>query len=186
MPRRKLENRTIEVILLEGDKHLGERFEIVRVKPIFAKNVLLPKNKAVLATANMKNKYQQKIAAAEKDRANKAQGFEDLFTKITNDDGITLTVKTNKEGTLYAKIHEEEIAKIIKEKYGIEVDAHLFKLKNKIAAVGTYTIPFLYKEIKKNFVLNVNAEEEIKEVKKEVKEDAKETEEKVEEEKTEE
>ena len=43
MPRRKLENKTVEVILLQSDKHLGEKFEIVRVKPVFARNVLLPK-----------------------------------------------------------------------------------------------------------------------------------------------
>jgi ribosomal protein L9 len=75
MPRRKLENRTIEVILLESNKHLGEKFEIVRVKPIFARNVLLPKNMAVLATADSVNKYSQKIKASEKERALKAEGF---------------------------------------------------------------------------------------------------------------
>jgi len=75
MPRRRLENRTIEVILLESNKHLGEKFEIVRVKPVFARNVLLPKNMAVLATANMVNRYSQKIKAAEKERVAKAEWF---------------------------------------------------------------------------------------------------------------
>ena len=49
MPRRMIKNRNIEVILLQDDKHLGEKYEIVAVKPIFARNVLLPQNIAVLA-----------------------------------------------------------------------------------------------------------------------------------------
>ncbi len=162
MPRRTLENRTIEVILLESDRHLGEKFEIVRVKPIFAKNVLLPKGMAVLADANMKNKYKQKIEASEKERAKKAAGFEDLFKKIADNNGITITAKANNEGTLYAKIHEDEIVKLIKEEYGMEPEAHFFKLKNKISEVGTYTIPFIYKELKTDLVLTIKAEGEEK------------------------
>jgi len=72
MAKRSLINRTIEVILLESDKHLWEKFEIVRVKPIYARNVLLPKNIAVLATADMVNKYSQKMESAKKEREKRA------------------------------------------------------------------------------------------------------------------
>jgi ribosomal protein L9 len=48
MPRRKAENKVIEVILLEGNKHLGEKFELINVRPSYARNVLLPKKLAVL------------------------------------------------------------------------------------------------------------------------------------------
>ena len=64
MPRRTIKNRNIEVILLQDDKHLGEKYEIVAVKPIFARNVLLPQNIAVLADKANKNKYEQKMQAA--------------------------------------------------------------------------------------------------------------------------
>ena len=85
MPKRKLENKTIEVILLQSDKHLGEKFEIVRVRPIFARNVLLPKNMAVLADSNNKNKFAQKMVAAEAERKKKAAGLDDLFVKLHSD-----------------------------------------------------------------------------------------------------
>jgi large subunit ribosomal protein L9 len=85
MPKRKVENKMIEVILLENNKHLGEKFEIVKVKPIFARNVLFPQNIAVLADTGNKNKFAQKMKAAEADRTKKASGLEDLFTKLNND-----------------------------------------------------------------------------------------------------
>lgn len=172
MPRRTLENRTIEVILLESDKHLGEKFEIVRVKPIFAKNVLLPNKKAIVADANMKNKYKQKIESAEKERAKKAQGYEDLFKKIADNNGITIKVKTNKEGTLYAKLHDEEITTLIKDEYGVAPEAHFFKMKNKISEVGSYIIPFVYKDIKTDFTLNVQPEGEIQKKEEEIEDTA--------------
>jgi large subunit ribosomal protein L9 len=82
MPRRLVKNRNIEVILLQDDKYLGEKYEIVSVKPIFARNVLLPQNIAVLADKANKNKYEQKMQAAVAARAKKAAGLEDLFSKM--------------------------------------------------------------------------------------------------------
>ena len=158
MPRRKLENRTIEVILLESNKHLGEKFEIVRVKPVFARNVLLPKNMAVLATANMVNRYSQKIKAAEKERVAKAEWFKWLLANIEKDGGLVFTGKVNKDGTLYAKIDESDIAKLVKETYKLDVEDHFFKMKKKITTIGDFVVPFLYKDIKWDIAENVNAE----------------------------
>ncbi|HKL44117.1 MAG TPA: 50S ribosomal protein L9, partial [Candidatus Absconditabacterales bacterium] len=158
MPRRKPENRTIEVILLESNKHLGERFEKVKVKPIYARNVLLPKNMAVLATKDMVNKYAQKIETAEKERKLKAEGFQGLLVNIQKDGGITFTGKVNKEGTLYAKIDEADIAKLIKDTYKVDVEDHFFKLKKKITSVGDYNVPFIYKELKGDLLVKVLAE----------------------------
>ena len=160
MPKRKLENKTIEVILLQSDKDLGEKFEIVRVKPIFARNVLLPKNIAVLADADNKNKFAQKMKAAELERSKKAAGLEDLFGKLNNDEGITLVRKANADGTLYAKVDENDIATKINELYGIELPGHNLKLKKKITALGTFTVPFLYKELKKEVVVKVEQDPE--------------------------
>ena len=158
MPRRKLENRTIEVILLESNKHLGEKFEIVRVKPVFARNVLLPKNMAVLATANMVNRYSQKIKAAEKERVAKAEWFKWLLANIEKDGWLVFTGKVNKDGTLYAKIDESDIAKLIKETYKLDVEDHFFKMKKKITTIWDFVVPFLYKDIKWDIAVRVNAE----------------------------
>lgn len=158
MPRRKLENRTIEVILLEANKHLWEKFEAIRVKPIYARNVLLPKNMAVLATADAVNKYAQKMEAATKARKLRAEGFQGLLSAIQKDGGISFTGKVNKEGTLYAKIDESDITKLIKEKYKADVEEHFFKLKKKITSVGNYNVPFMYKELKWDIAIKVLAE----------------------------
>ena len=169
MPKRTIENKTIEVILLQSDRHLGEKYEVVRVKPVFARNILLPNNTAVLASPANKNTYAQKMKAADAHRAKKATDLSDLFMKIQSDNGISIARKTNKDHSLYAKVDEKDIVDAIKEIYGIEVEQHLFKLKKKITALGTFIVPFLYKEMKKDVIVNVIAEVEKKAEKKEEK-----------------
>ena len=176
MAKRSATNRTIEVIMLQNDKHLGEKYEIVRVKPIFARNVLFPNKIAILADKEAKNNYAQKMEAAKASREKKAASLEDLFSKITADEGIEITRKANKDNTLYAKVDENDIAEKIKEVYGIEVESHLFKLKKKLSEVGTYSVAFAYNDLKREITVkilgevdkNVKKEEEKEEVKEEV------------------
>lgn len=170
MPRRTIKNRNIEVILLQDNKHLGEKYEIVNVKPIFARNVLLPQNIAVLADKANKNKYQQKMQAAVIAREKKAAGLEDLFAKMAENGGIKLVRKVNKDNVLYAKVSEADIVDMIKEIYGVEIDAHNLKLKKKLNEAGTFIVPFLYKDMKKEVTVIIEAEAGAKE---EVKEEAK-------------
>ncbi len=160
MPRRLLKNRTIEVILLQQDKHLGEKYEVVRVKPIFARNVLLPKWIAVLADNANLNKYKQKMLAAQKALANKASSFEDLLMKIHNDGGITFQRKANKENILYAQVSDTDIVAEIKAKYGIDVEAHYLKIKKKIKEIGEYSVPFMFQDLKKDIQIIIVKEKE--------------------------
>jgi len=170
MPRRTVKNRNIEVILLQDDKHLGEKYEIVSVRPIFARNVLLPQNIAVLADKANKNKYQQKMQAAVVAREKKAASLEDLFAKMTENGGVKLIRKVNKDNVLYAKVSESDIVEAIKETYGVEIDAHNLKLKKKLNEAWTFIVPFMYKEMKKELTVVVEAEAGSKE---EFKEEAK-------------
>lgn len=160
MALRKIENKTIEVILLQTDKNLWEKYEVVRVKPIFARNVLLPKKMAVLADAGNKHNFAQKMKAADTERKNKSNSLEEAFGKIHNDEWITILRKANKDHTLYAKVDENDIVEKIKEIYWIEIDSHLFKLKKKITALGTYNVAFLYKTIKREIVVKVEQDPE--------------------------
>lgn len=156
--------------MLQDNKHLGEKYEIVNVKPIFARNVLLPQNIAVLADKANKNKYQQKMQAAVVAREKKAAGLEDLFAKMAENGGVKLIRKVNKDKVLYAKVSESDIADMIKETYGVEIDAHNLKLKKKLNEAGIFVVPFLYKDMKKEVVVTIEAEAGVKEeIKEEVK-----------------
>ncbi len=160
--------------MLQNDKHLGEKYEIVRVKPIFARNVLFPNKIAILADKEAKNNYAQKMEAAKATREKKAASLEDLFSKISADEWIEIIRKANKDKTLYAKVDENDISAKINEVYGIEVEPHLFKLKKKLSEIGTYPVTFAYNNLKREVVVKVIAEVDEKAAKKEEKEEVKE------------
>jgi len=162
MPRRKAENKVIEVILLEWNKHLGEKFELINVRPSYARNVLLPKKLAVLWDLHNKHNYAHKMKAAAESRQKKANNFDELFMKIKENWWIKIIRKANKDNTLYAKVDENDIVEAIKETYGIEVESHFIKLKKKLTAVGTFNVPFMYKEVKKEIEVNIEAEVDLK------------------------
>lgn len=158
MPKRTKENRTIEVILLVDDKHLGEKYEQVRVAPSFARNVLIPQKKAVLATPMYIHNLAAKMKAAEDKRAKKASSFDDLLMKIQHDGGLHLVEKMNEKWHLYGKVGEDMLVAKIKEVYGIDVDTHYFKMKKKLAEVGEHIIPFQYRDMQKTITVVIKGE----------------------------
>ena len=164
MPKRTKINATVEVILLESDKHLGEKFEVVRVKPIFAKNVLLPKSIAVLATPGNLNNYKQKMEAAEAARAKRATGFNDMVDKVVADGGIVFEKKANEKGVLYSKLDAKEIADKLTEEYGVKVEDYYLKMKKKISTGGEFKVPFVYKDVERDIqvVVKMQIEKEKK------------------------
>ena len=59
---------------------------------------------------------------------------------------------------MYAKIDESDIAKLVKDTYKLDVEDHFFKMKKKITTIWDFVVPFLYKDIKWDIAVRVNAE----------------------------
>lgn len=150
-------DRRINVILLESNKHLGEKYEVVKVKPIFAKNVLFPQGTAILADADALYSYQKRMEEATVVKAKKADGYSAILKKISDDNGIVFLMNANEKGVLYEKIDPAHIVAKINELYKVSVEEHLFKMKKKISLVGEYTIPFQYNGIDKDVLIVVKA-----------------------------
>lgn len=155
-------DRRISVILLDTDKNLGEKYEMIKVAPIFAKNVLFPHNKAVLATADTINAYQKKMEQATKAKEKKAGTLSNLFEKVTNDGGVIFEMKANEKWVLYEKIDPVHIVARIQELYGLEVEDHLFKMKKKITSLGEYLVPFRYGNVDKDVRIVIKPEKDKK------------------------
>jgi ribosomal protein L9 len=152
-------DRRINVILLESNKHLWEKYEVVKVKAIFAKNVLFAKGLAVLADKDALFGYKAKMESATKNKAKKAESYSSVFDKIAQDNGLVFMMKANEKGVLYEKIDPTHIANQIKTVYGVEVEEHFFKMKKKITQTGEYTIPFQYNNIEKDMQIIIKAED---------------------------
>ena len=128
----------IEVILREDVRSLGRAGELVRVKPGYARNYLLPQGLAYEATEGNK----KRIAAETRARGvrNQAERTEAERAAATLQ-AVTLTLggKAGEEGKLFGSITAQDVADALA-KAGHTVDRRRIELDHPIKSVGEHTV----------------------------------------------
>lgn len=148
----------MEVILKQPVKNLGDANDIVTVKPGYARNFLLPKGMALLATpSNRKIVEENKRQAAHKQVFITKQAQE-LAAQLNE---VTLDIDTlaGADGKLFGAVTNLQIAAKLKEK-GFEIDRKIITVDD-IHSLGEYEATVhLHKEVKATVKLNVRRREE--------------------------
>ncbi len=124
----------MEIILKETIDTLGQIGDVVKVKPGYARNYLLPKGLAVPATkANLAILEQQK-AAIEARRQRQQQEAEELAKKLA---GATVVIeqRVGEEDRLFGSVTGADIAAKLTE-LGIEIDKKQILLDEPIKTIG--------------------------------------------------
>jgi len=128
----------VQVILRDDVANLGKIGDVVRVKPGYARNYLLPRGLAIEASnKNLKVlEHQKRVIAAKADRDLKAA--EGAAKKI---DGLKLSVKANagEEGRLFGSVTNLDLERLLAEK-GFQIDRRRIELDEPIKQLGTYPI----------------------------------------------
>ena len=137
----------MEVILLERIERLGQIGDVVNVKPGFARNYLLPQNKALRATkANLELFAQQRvqIEATNLQRRDEAQAVAAKMAGLR----LVLVRQAAESGQLYGSVTARDIRDAVKEA-GFTVEKTTAQLNQPIKSLGTYAVPFsLHPEVK--------------------------------------
>ena len=129
----------MEVILLERVGRLGQMGDVVRVKDGYARNFLLPRNKALRATADNKARFESmKTELQAKNLAAKGEAGQ-AASKI---DGKSYTVirQASEGGQLYGSVSPRDIAELLKAD-GAEVTRSHVVLNTPIKLIGSYKVP---------------------------------------------
>jgi large subunit ribosomal protein L9 len=147
----------IEVILREDIKTLGRAGEMVRVKPGYARNYLLPQGLAYEATEGNR----KRIAAETRVRAarNQAEQTEAERAAATlSEVTLTLSGKAGEEGKLFGSITSQDIADALAQQ-GHTVDRRRIELEHPIKTTGTHTVTVrLHPEVHADVRVSVVAE----------------------------
>jgi large subunit ribosomal protein L9 len=128
----------IEVILREDIKSLGEAGEVVRVRPGYARNYLLPQGLAYEATEGNK----KRIAAESRVRAARTQAERGDAERLADSlRGLTLTLsgKAGDEGKLFGSITSQDIADTMS-RQGYSIDRRRIELDHPIKAIGEHVV----------------------------------------------
>ena len=132
---------TTEVILTEKIAHLGAEADVVKVKRGYARNFLIPQQKALEitpATLRRLNGLKQKRAEREGREHNEA---EELARKI-NKLKITMELETGATGKAFGSITAADLAEKLKAELGgkVEIDRHRIVLERPIKEAGEHEV----------------------------------------------
>jgi|TARA_B100001964_G_scaffold184412_1_gene204322 large subunit ribosomal protein L9 len=129
----------VKVILLRDINSVGSAGEIVSVANGYARNFLIPKRQALLATdanvAQFESQRRQHEAVAERDKRT-AETQAAALEKAS----LTATVKVGEGDRLFGSVTTQNIAELLKEQ-GHEIDRRKIELEEPIRALGVYSLP---------------------------------------------
>ena len=144
----------MDVILLERVEKLGQIGDVVSVKAGFARNYLLPRNKALRANEANKKVFEANRAKIEADNANRRTDAEKDAKKI---DGVTVTLirQASNTGQLYGSVSARDLAEAL-EAEGHKVPKSAIVLDRPIKAIGLATVKVvLHAEVSVTVKVNV-------------------------------
>ncbi len=128
----------VELLLAEEVPSLGKQGEIVRVRPGYARNYLLPYGLATLATDANKRRVEKHRQKQDDQRAEKFKKLQEMAVAVSKY-SVTLEANATTEGHLYGSILANDISKALKAaSFAIEPDN--VRLEGPLKELGMYTV----------------------------------------------
>jgi large subunit ribosomal protein L9 len=147
----------MEVILKQDVKNLGDKDDVVTVKPGYGRNYLLPKGYAILATSSARKVLAENLKQAQFKQEKIRKDADDIATRLESVK-LTIGAKAGETGKIFGAINTIQIADALK-KEGFDVDRRKITFDSEPKFVGEYTANInLHKEVKVKVPFEVVAE----------------------------
>ena len=144
----------MEVILREDIPKLGQRGDVVTVKNGYARNYLLPRKLAMVATAGNRKQVAEMKAAAARREATEKSGADSLAAQLA-EVVLTIPAKAGESDQLFGSVTAMDIAEGLEAK-GFAIDKRKILLEEPIKTVGEYTVPLrLHRQVTGSVKVNV-------------------------------
>ena len=130
----------MKIILLQDEKKLGKKGDIIEASEGYARNYILPKKIGVEATP--KNLNDLKLKKANEDKIaqeNLERGKERAALIETK--SVVVKMKAGENGKAFGAVSGKEIVSALKEQHDIEVDKKKIQLADNIKNFGCYEVP---------------------------------------------
>ena len=147
----------MEVILKQDVTGLGYKNDIVKVRPGYGNNYLIPNGFALVATDSNKRLVKENIRQAAHKAAKVKQDAEAIAAKI-GDLTVEIGTKAGESGKIFGAVTALQIADVLKAK-GFDIDRKKVVLKEAPKQLGTYSATLdLHKEVKHEIEVKVTGE----------------------------
>ncbi len=147
----------MEIILKQDVTGLGYKNDVVKVKPGYGRNYLIPQGVALIANESNKRMIAENVRQAAHKAAKVKQDAEALAQKI-GDMTVEIGTKAGESGKIFGAVTAVQVSDALKAK-GFEVDRKKIHFKEQPKQIGTYTVNLdLHKEVKHDIKVSVVAE----------------------------
>lgn len=147
----------MEVILREHVDNLGRRGEIVKVADGYARNYLLPRKLALLATDGNKKQIEREKVKFDAKEAEERGVAEAIAARLAAVD-VSIARKVGETEALYGSVTSADIAEVLAAK-GFDLDRRKLNLAEPIKKLGEYEVPLrLHRDITVQVKVKVVAE----------------------------
>ena len=147
----------MEVILREHVENVGRRGEIVKVADGYARNYLLPRKLALLATDGNKKVVERERAKFDAKEAEEKKLAEAVAERVNNAE-VEISRKVGETEALYGSVTTADIAEALRAK-GLEVDKRKIVLQEPIRKLGEFNVPVkLHRDVATHVKVKVVAE----------------------------
>ena len=147
----------MEVILREHVDNLGRRGEVVKVADGYARNYLLPRKLALLATEGNKKQIEREKVKFDAKEAEEQKVAQVMAERIASVD-VEIARKVGETDVLYGSVTSSDIAEALAKK-GFEFDRRKLVLLEPIKKLGEFTVPVkLHREVTAHIKVRVIAE----------------------------
>ncbi|MEC8727738.1 MAG: 50S ribosomal protein L9 [Pseudomonadota bacterium] len=156
----------MEIILLERVENLGQMGDLVKVKPGYARNFLLPTGKALRATKTKLERFESERAQREADNLTRKSEAE-AIAKQMEDLSVNLIRAASEMGQLYGSVTSRDISEAVTAK-GFSITKNQVDLNTAIKTLGLVQVSVvLHPEVSIDVTVNIarsqdEAEEQIK------------------------
>ena len=144
-----------EIILLERVEKLGKMGDVVKVKPGYARNFLLPQRKALRATKENLAYFEGQRSALEKLNGERKAEAQTVATKL---EGLKVMIirQASEAGSLYGSVASRDVADALASEAQITIARNQVDLNDAIKSIGLFPVKIvLHPEVKVQITLNI-------------------------------
>lgn len=133
--------KTIELLLLDTVDNLGIVGEVVKVKPGYARNYLLPRGLAAPPTPGAVQKLAERRAEVKAELKAQQDERRALIERLAGYE-LTLMCSANEQGVLYAGISQHDIAEALRAEQ-FDIDDRFIRIGDQIKRLDSYDVPIV-------------------------------------------
>lgn len=129
----------MKIILLQDEKKLGKKGDVIEASEGYARNYILPKKIGVEATPKNMNDLKLQKANSEKIAQEQLDAAKTLAAELESKI-VIVKIKAGEGGKAFGSVSSKEVVAALKEQHNIEIDKKKLQLPENLKNFGSYEV----------------------------------------------